>query len=66
MKAGRASLMKEELKGMRSVLRRLGHVSEEGVISNKGRVACEVSTSDELLVTELVFDGVLSELVHAT
>lgn len=38
-------LMKTELKGMRRVLRRLGHISEDGVIQNKGRVACEVSGS---------------------
>ena len=46
-------LMKEELKGMRRVLRKLGHLSDDGVIQNKGRVACEVSTADELLTTEV-------------
>ena len=39
-----AVLMQDELKGMRRVLRRLGHTSDEGVIQNKGRVACEVAT----------------------
>ena len=48
-----AVLMKEELKGMRRVLRKLGHLSDDGVIQNKGRVACEVSTADELLTTEV-------------
>ena len=62
VKASQATLMKDELKGMRRVLRRLGHVSDEGVIQNKGRVACEVSTADELLVTELIFSGVLNEM----
>jgi ATP-dependent RNA helicase DOB1 len=37
-----AVLMADELKARRRVLRRLGHLSEEGVIQNKGRVACEV------------------------
>ena len=55
-------LMQEELMGMHRVLRRLGHLSQEGVIQNKGRVACEVSTADELLTTELVFSGMLNEL----
>ena len=50
---------------MRRVLRRLNHVSEDGVIQNKGRVACEVSTADELLVTELVFTGTLNGLSPA-
>ena len=57
-----AVLMKEELKGMKKVLRKLGHLSEDGVIQNKGRVACEVSTADELLTTELVFSGMLNDL----
>ncbi len=54
--------MKDELRGMARVLRRLGFVSAEGVVENKGRVACEVSTSDELLTTELVFAGVFQQL----
>ncbi len=28
----------------------------------QGRVACEINTADELLATELIFAGVLSEL----
>lgn len=62
IKACQDVLMQAELKGMRRVLRRMGHISEEGVIQNKGRVACEVSTCDELLATELMFSGVLNEL----
>ena len=57
-----AVLMKDELRARRRVLRRLGHLSEDGVIQNKGRVACELSTADELLTTELVFSGLLNEL----
>ena len=62
MREVEAVLMREELKGMRRVLRKLGHISEDGVIQNKGRVACEVSTADELLTTELVFSGMLNDL----
>ena len=43
IKACEDVLMRAELKGMRRVLRRLGHISEDGVIQNKGRVACEAS-----------------------
>jgi superfamily II RNA helicase len=32
---------------------------------NQGRVACEVNTADELLVTELVFSGAFVELADA-
>lgn len=35
------------------------------ISQNKGRVACEVSTADELLVTELVFSGTLNTLPAA-
>ena len=50
---------------MKRVLRRLGHVSADNVVQVKGRVACEVSTADELLVTELIFNGVFNELDSA-
>jgi len=29
----------------------------------KGRVACEISTGDELLLTEMIFNGAFNELV---
>jgi ATP-dependent RNA helicase DOB1 len=41
--------MKATLKSMKRVLRRLGHTTEDNVIDLKGRVACEISTCDELL-----------------
>ena len=41
---------------------RLGHTTAENVIDVKGRVACEISTCDELLGTELMFGGVFNEL----
>ena len=53
IKACQDVLMQAELKGMRRVLRRMGHISQEGVIQNKGRVACEVSTCDELACSKL-------------
>eukprot|EP00455_Lapot_gusevi_P000432 TRINITY_DN1019_c0_g2_i4.p1 TRINITY_DN1019_c0_g2~~TRINITY_DN1019_c0_g2_i4.p1 ORF type:complete len:319 (+),score=80.01 TRINITY_DN1019_c0_g2_i4:154-1110(+) len=53
---------KNSLKCMKRVLRRLGHVSSSNVIELKGRVACEISTADELLATELLFNGTFNEL----
>ena len=44
------------------MLRRLGHTTSESVIDVKGRVACEVNTADELVVTELVFSGAFNDL----
>lgn len=46
---------------MRRILRRLGFTSENHV-ELKGRVACEISTSDELLTTELMLSGVFKDL----
>lgn len=38
----------------------------EGVISLKGRAACELNTADELVVAELLMDGAFSRLDAAT
>ena len=54
--------MKEDLKKMKKVLRRLGHVDANGVIQTKGRTACEVNTANELVVVELIFTGVFNDL----
>ncbi|KAJ3277291.1 ATP-dependent RNA helicase mtr4 [Borealophlyctis nickersoniae] len=52
----------EELKCRRRVLRRLGYTSAADVIEMKGRVACEISAGDELLLTEMMFNGVFNDL----
>lgn len=62
VKLGKGLLFKEELKRMKRVLRRLGFVSEEGVVEVKGRLACEVNTADELVITELLLGGSLNEM----
>ena len=45
-----------------AVLRRLGHVDGNGLVLTKGRAACEIDAADELLTTELMFNGVFSKL----
>lgn len=47
------------------MLRRLGHIDASGVVLPKGRAACEVDTADELVVTELMFDGAFGGLSPA-
>merc|ERR1719271_936193 len=47
---------------MRKVLRALGHVTREGVIALKGCAACELNTADELVVGELLMEGVFQDL----
>ena len=54
--------MKEDLKKMKRVLKKLGHVDAMGVIQTKGRTACEVNTADELVVVELIFAGIFNDL----
>ena len=59
-------VLRDTMRRMQRVLKRLGHVhAGTGVIDTKGRVACEVNTADELLVTELVFSGAFIELGDA-
>ena len=44
------------------ILRALEYTSDADVVQLKGRVACEVNTCDELVLTELVFENVLEPL----
>ena len=56
-------LQLEELKCRKRVLRRLGFTNSADIVDVKGRVACEISTGDELLLTELIFNGVFNPLL---
>ncbi|KAF9511630.1 hypothetical protein BS47DRAFT_1372965 [Hydnum rufescens UP504] len=55
-------LQMDELKSRKRVLRRLQFTSSADVVEMKGRVACEISTGDELLLTEMIFNGVFNPL----
>ncbi|UKJ90467.2 ATP-dependent RNA helicase [Theileria orientalis] len=46
-------IMKDELRHMKTVLRKLEYVDQFGIVTIKGRIACEINASDELLVAEL-------------
>ena len=52
----------DTLQKMMRVLRRLSCLDDNDVITAKGRVACEINTADELLVTELIYEGVFLDL----
>ncbi|XP_074640522.1 exosome RNA helicase MTR4-like [Tubulanus polymorphus] len=62
LKKKRSLLQMDELKCRKRVLRRMGYATAQDVIEMKGRVACEISSVDELLVTELLFNGVFNDL----
>ena len=57
-----AVIQLDDLKHRKRVLRRLGFTTQDDIIELKGRVACEVSTGDELLLTELIFNGTFNDL----
>lgn len=62
LKVAQGLILKDELKKMKRVLRRLGFMNEDGVVEVKGRLACEVNTADELVITELLLGGNLNEM----
>lgn len=52
----------DELKCRKRVLRRLGFTDSSDVVQLKARVACEISTGDELVLSELMFNGFFNDL----
>ncbi|KAE8636312.1 hypothetical protein XENTR_v10002933 [Xenopus tropicalis] len=62
LKKARTVLQMDELKCRKRVLRRLGFATASDVIEMKGRVACEISSADELLLTEMMFNGLFNDL----
>uniref|UniRef100_A0A1B6MD42 Helicase ATP-binding domain-containing protein n=1 Tax=Graphocephala atropunctata TaxID=36148 RepID=A0A1B6MD42_9HEMI len=62
LKKAMSLLQMEELKCRKRVLRRMGYCTADDVIEMKGRVACELSSGEELLMTELIFNGVFNDL----
>ncbi|KAG9439082.1 hypothetical protein H6P81_019247 [Aristolochia fimbriata] len=57
-----ALAFKDELKACKRVLRRLGYITSDDVVELKGKVACELSSADEVTLTELMFSGVLKDV----
>jgi len=62
LKKAKSLLQMTELKCRKRVLRRLGYCTAADVIELKGRVACELSSADELLLTEMIFNGLFNTL----
>ncbi|KAK9287297.1 hypothetical protein L1049_015710 [Liquidambar formosana] len=62
MRTSTALAFKDELKARKRVLRRLGYVTSDDVVELKGKVACEISSADELTLTELMFNGVFKDI----
>lgn len=62
MRSSTALAFKDELKARKRVLRRLGYVTRDDVVELKGKVACEITSADELILTELMFNGVFKDI----
>ncbi|KAG9305006.1 hypothetical protein G9A89_007409 [Geosiphon pyriformis] len=44
-----------------AVLRQLNYIDQNGTVQLKGRVACEINSADELIITELILDNILGD-----
>lgn len=64
MRDSQLQKFRNELKNRSRVLKKLGHIDADGVVQLKGRAACLIDTGDELLVTELMFNGTFNDLDH--
>jgi len=62
VKRAKSLLQMNDLKCMKRVLRRMGYSTMADVIEVKGRIACELSSADELLLTEMMFNGMFNEM----
>ncbi|GFY80546.1 RNA helicase, ATP-dependent, SK12/DOB1 protein [Actinidia rufa] len=64
MRDSQLQKFRDELKNRSRVLKKLGHIDADCVVQLKGRAACLIDTGDELLVTELMFNGTFNDLDH--
>lgn len=62
LKAAQGLVLHEDLKARMRVLRRLGYIDAEGLVTAKGRVAAELNVGhDELVLTELILGGAFAD-----
>lgn len=57
-----AIMQLEELKCRKRVLRRLQFIDDSEVVQLKARVACQISTGDELMLSELLFNRFFNDM----
>lgn len=55
-------VMRDDLRAMRRVLRRLEYLDDKNVVTVKGQAACEISSVDELILCELLFQNTFDRL----
>ena len=59
---GNKMILEDDLKSMKRIMRRVGLTNKDDIVQLKGRVAGEVSSCEELVLTELVFSGFFNNL----
>ncbi|MCE3050349.1 Helix-loop-helix protein 2 [Datura stramonium] len=64
MRVSQLQKFRDELRNRSQVLKKLGHIDADGVVQLKGRAACLIDIGDELLVSELMFNGTFNDLNH--
>lgn len=62
LEAAQDMILKHDLRHMLKLLIRLDFIDETGLLLQKGQIARQFRTADELLLTEMVFNGQLSNL----
>ncbi|VDM64395.1 unnamed protein product [Angiostrongylus costaricensis] len=65
LRKAQSVLQLEELGHRKRLLRRLEYADKCDIITDKGRCACELSASDELMLTEMLYGGVFTDLTPA-
>mmetsp|Transcript_33006 Transcript_33006/g.43476 ORF Transcript_33006/g.43476 Transcript_33006/m.43476 type:complete len:129 (+) Transcript_33006:2692-3078(+) len=55
-------IMSGDLVNMKRVMRRLDLADRNDVPTLKGKVACSISASDEIVITEMIFSGLFNDL----
>ena len=51
-----------DLSHRKRVLRRVQFINKEDLVEMKGKVGCEISAGDEILLTDLLFSGFFNEM----
>jgi ATP-dependent RNA helicase DOB1 len=54
--------MLQDLMAMQRVLERLGFITNEGIVVEKGRAAAVITSGNELVMTEIMYAGVFKDL----
>lgn len=62
LQSAKTQYLAKDLKNMRRVLRRMQFTTELDVIDVKGRITCELQASDELLLLEMLFNGLFNDM----